>query len=90
MGALTRQSFEREFLIRLAPNWMRCRLQVMGHPISHWKYGNDLGYAILGMVDYANEMKLLCQEQHSALVIQSETESDCQCRVTSCPPLDRA
>jgi hypothetical protein len=57
-----RQAFEHEFLIRLAPNWFRCRLQVMGHPIPHWKYGNDLGYALLGMVDYAAEMKLLCAE----------------------------
>ena len=55
--------FEREFLIRLAPIWLACRWRVMGHGlIGKWPKP-DLAFDLLGMCDYAEEMKLLCREQ---------------------------
>jgi len=50
-------SFEREFLIRLAPIWLACRWRVMGH----WPQ-TDLAFDLLGMLDYQMEMKLLCED----------------------------
>jgi hypothetical protein len=54
---------EREFLIRLAPIYLACRYRVFGHPL----YGKgwpktDLAFDLLGMLDYAHEMRLLCAE----------------------------
>jgi hypothetical protein len=59
-----RGSFEHEFLIRLAPTWLACRWKVMGHELSGWKAAPkkpDLANDLLGMVDYATEMKLICR-----------------------------
>ena len=56
------KAFEHEFLIRLAPIWLACRWKVMGHELENWPYESDLAYDLLGMVDYANEMKELCKE----------------------------
>lgn len=59
--------FEHEFLIRLAPAWLACRLAVMGgtplipqhRPVVDMA---SLGWALLGCVDYAAEMRLLARE----------------------------
>lgn len=57
-------NFEHEFLIRLAPIWLACRWRIMGNPlIGHWPK-QDLAFDLLGMCDYALEMKLLCSEVH--------------------------
>ena len=61
-----RNQFEREFLIRLAPVWLACRWKIMGHPLHGWPYGTDLAYDLLGTLDYAAEMKLVCQEARCA------------------------
>lgn len=56
------RGFEREFLIRLAPVWLACRWRVMGHGlIGRWPR-TDLRNDLLGMCDYAFEMKLCCSE----------------------------
>ena len=59
-------SFEKEFLIRLAPVWLACRWRVMGNDLTNfgrvWP-GQDLGFDLLGMVDYQNEMRLICREE---------------------------
>jgi len=60
------KSFEHEFLIRLAPVWLACRWKVMGNRLHGWKYESDLGFDLLGMHDYAAEMKLLCRERKLA------------------------
>ncbi len=60
---MNRREFERMFLIRLAPVWFACRWKIMGHPLQGWIYASDLAFDLMGMVDYAAEMKLLCQEQ---------------------------
>lgn len=54
---------EHEFLICLAPIWLACRWRVMGHPLAgkHWPKP-DLAFDLLGCVDYAHEMRLLCEE----------------------------
>jgi hypothetical protein len=54
--------FEREFLIRLAPVYLACRWKVMGHRLHRWPHGSDLLFDLMGMSDYAYEMKLLCAE----------------------------
>jgi len=57
-----RQAFEHEFLIRLAPVWLACRYRIMRRPLSGKWPPSDVGNDLLGMVDYAAEMKLLCAE----------------------------
>ena len=59
-------SFEREFLIRLAPVYLACRWRVMGHRLigRNWPKP-DLAFDLLGMVDYATEMRLICRERAS-------------------------
>lgn len=53
------QSFEREFLIRLAPIWLACRWRVMGHPLAGKEWPKpDLSFDLLGMCDYAAEMRM--------------------------------
>ena len=54
--------FEQEFLIRLAPVWLACRWKIMGRPLHRWPHKSDLVFDLLGLIDYANEMRLLCQE----------------------------
>lgn len=61
------KSQEREFLIRLAPIWLACRLAAMGgtpmipqhYPVKDFK---GLGWALLGCADYGEEMRLLVEE----------------------------
>jgi hypothetical protein len=63
---------EREFL-KLAASWLACRLAVMGGtpelpqhvPVTNMP---SLGWALLGCVDYATEMRLLCEEWRSSLL----------------------
>lgn len=57
-----RNDFEREFLIRLAPVYLACRWKVMGHQLHRWPFPSDLEFDLLGMMDYACEMKLICLE----------------------------
>ena len=54
------QKFDKEFLIRLAATWLKCRWWIMGHRL----YGgpHDLPGVMLGMEDNAAEMRLLCDE----------------------------
>lgn len=53
---------EREFLIRVAPIYLACRFRVMGgRLIGKWPK-SDLALDLLGMVDYAAEMRLVCGE----------------------------
>jgi hypothetical protein len=57
---------EREFL-KLAATWLGYRLNVMGGDVrggGHRPVRNmpDLGWALLGMVDHAAEMRALCAE----------------------------
>lgn len=59
------QNQEREFLIRLAPVWLACRWKIMGHKLHQWPHGSDLAFDLLGMVDYAQEMRMLCRESNS-------------------------
>lgn len=60
-------AFEREFLVRLAAIWLACRWRVMGGVLyGEWpppSLANDL----LGMIDYQNEMSLLCKEQRDRI-----------------------
>lgn len=60
---------EREFLIRLAPIWLACRWRLFGGKLRgrHWPKA-DVGNDLLGMHDYAFEMKLLCEEVRSGFV----------------------
>lgn len=62
------KAFEREFLKHLAATWLAARWRVMGHSLtgvrSHGK--GFLPFDLLGMVDYAAEMRLLCQEAKCA------------------------
>jgi hypothetical protein len=61
-----RKRFERDFLIRLAPVWLACRWRIMGHSLSgKWPAG-DLAFDLLGMQDYAAEMRLICEEVRNA------------------------
>lgn len=52
---------EREFLVRLAATWLKCRLEVMGGVAGNARVRDmkDLGYALMGMVDYAAEMRVV-------------------------------
>jgi len=59
--------FEREFLIRLAPMWLACRWNIMGHRLRGWPFRTDLAYDLLGCHDYGTEMKLLCREVKSEI-----------------------
>jgi hypothetical protein len=59
-----RLRFEREFLIRLATTWLACRWRVMGHELrmsDGWPK-HDLAFDLMGCLDYAAEMKALCEE----------------------------
>ena len=64
---------EREFLIRLAPLYLACRLAVMGgcpmipqhRPVRDFA---SLGWPLVGMIDYAAEMRLLISEERAAEV----------------------
>jgi len=57
------KKFENEFLISLAPIWMACKWRLMGHRLHNWPVAPpDLQYDLLGMLDYAAEMRLLCAE----------------------------
>jgi hypothetical protein len=56
-----------EFLIRLAPIYLACRLRVMGGSLSGQWPRQDLAFDMLGMFDYAHEMKLLCAEMRGSL-----------------------
>ena len=58
-------SFEREFLIRLAPVWLACRWKIMGHKLSGWPHKSDLAFDLLGCHDYAAEMRLLVEEMRA-------------------------
>lgn len=58
-----RRAFENEFLIRLAATWFKARWWIMGHPLYGGPY--DLPGTLLGMEDYAREMRLLCIEVKS-------------------------
>lgn len=57
---------EREFLIRLAPVALGCRLAMMGgcpnlpghRPVRDFP---SLAWALMGYLDYAAEMRLLCK-----------------------------
>jgi hypothetical protein len=59
---------EREFLIRLAPIWLGCRLAAFGgtplipqhRPV---RCIRTLEWALLGCTDYREEMRLLCAEE---------------------------
>lgn len=48
--------------MQLAPIWLACRWKVIGHPLHRWPHGSDLAFDLLGMIDYAAEMRLLCKE----------------------------
>jgi hypothetical protein len=59
---------EREFLVRLAPIWLACRWRIMGRSLSGKKWPRpDLAFDLLGMCDYAAEMKLICAEARNAM-----------------------
>jgi hypothetical protein len=57
-------SVEREFL-RLAGNYLACRLEVMGGRVTHWwGYGPyNMELSLLGMHDTEQEMRLLLAER---------------------------
>lgn len=57
---MKRLEFEREFL-RTARDFLRCRLLVMGGNTGGDSSGGMEG-ALLGMLDWEGEMRLLCQE----------------------------
>ena len=61
-SAKKRRNFERMFLIRLAPIWFACRWRVMGHSLRGRWPKVDLANDLMGMMDYATEMKLVCKE----------------------------
>lgn len=55
---------EREFLIRLAPVWLACRWKLFGGELRKqdgWPKPDALN-DLLGLVDYAAEMRLVCAE----------------------------
>lgn len=53
--------FQREFL-GLAKWYLACRLRVMGGDVENWNPGGGLEGSLLGMLDHAHEMRLLCAE----------------------------
>lgn len=54
---------QREFLIRLAPIYLACRWRVMGHELVGRSWPKtDLAFDLLGMVDYAAEMRFVVRE----------------------------
>lgn len=56
-------SFEREFLIRLAPVWLACRWRVLGNRLRGKGWPTpDLRNDLLGCTDYREEMRMLCAE----------------------------
>lgn len=69
--------FDRFFLIRLASVWLACRLAVMGgHPqIPQHQPVKDfrsLGWALLGCIDYATEMRILTNQERQGEVVTVE------------------
>ncbi len=60
---------EREFLIRLAPVYLACLWRVMGHGLigRNWPKP-DLEFDLLGMRDYAAEMRIIAR---NALCLKS-------------------
>lgn len=64
--SLSPVKFEREFL-RMAACFLSCRLEVMGgYVLKGWERPTDqataLSYSLLGEVDNAVEMRLMCAE----------------------------
>lgn len=59
------EDFEHEFF-SLAGTMLAARLQVMGGKLdyegSQPAHDGDMAFHLLGMVDYAGEMRLLCRE----------------------------
>lgn len=84
---------EREFLVRLAAIWLGCRLAVMGgtpgikahRPV---RCMHTLGWAMLGCVDYAAEMRLMLAEVRNGRAHCVEDRATGQ--VFYCPPQDAA
>jgi hypothetical protein len=37
----------------------------MGHALYRWPFGSDLAFDIMGMYDYAEEMRLLCLDANA-------------------------
>lgn len=56
------REFEHELLIQLAPIYLACRWKVMGHQLRGWHCKSDLEFDLIGMMDYACEMRLLCED----------------------------
>lgn len=54
-------TFEREFL-KLASVVLGCHLAAMGGSVKHKSGRGDLGFHLLGIVDYCGEMRVLCDE----------------------------
>lgn len=55
---------EGEFLIRLAPVWLACCWRLLGKPLRNcngWPKAH-VGNELLGCLDYAAEMRLVCAE----------------------------
>lgn len=55
------KSPEHEFL-NLAKWYLSCRFKAMGHKVTADPYGGSLEWSLLGMLDYAAEMRLLTAE----------------------------
>lgn len=54
-------SLERQFL-KLASTYLACRWKAMGHELIANQHVGELPFYLLGMLDYAYEMKLLLKE----------------------------
>jgi hypothetical protein len=61
------RNLEGEFLILLGATWLKCRWIVMGHGVIGETSGNLAG-VLLGMEDYAAEMRLVCEESKAKRV----------------------
>ena len=67
-------NFQHEFLIRLASVWLGARLAAMGGtpgfpqhiPVQNFP---TLAWAMLGYVDYGCEMRLLCHEVKTGMIL---------------------
>lgn len=62
---------EREFL-KLAGVWLSCRWVVWGNEIEDNPYRGSLEFALLGMLDYAAEMRLLVAESQCQRVLDAD------------------
>lgn len=61
----TQLQFEREFF-KLAGFMLACHVRAMGGTVPGIVHGSgpvDLDFQCLGIVDYANEMRILCRER---------------------------